>query len=56
MPVAGWHWDFYLEYILPIPDESCKQKKIDIKIITDSVKNLLKNYIKKVCPEYRYYS
>ena len=28
-------WDFYLEYILTIPDESCKQKKIDIKIITD---------------------
>ena len=47
VPVAGWHWDFYLEYILPILDESCKQKKIDIKIITESVKKLTEKLYKE---------
>ena len=46
VPVAGWHWQFYNEYIFKILDARFKRKDVDLEKITKGVQELTEKQFK----------
>jgi len=47
VPVAGWHWDFYMKYIYDIVDSKCRRKNINLNKITKGVLDLTEKNFEK---------
>jgi len=47
VPVAGWHWDFYRQNILPILDYKCDRRRVNIGEINRSVKAITEKNFQK---------
>ena len=46
VPVAGWHWQFYNEYIFKILDARFKRKDVDLEKIAKGVQELTEKQFK----------
>lgn len=46
VPVIGWHWDFYEQYIMPILNKHYNTKKSDINKLRNSCYTLTEKYFK----------
>tara|TARA_Y100000592_G_scaffold7255_2_gene10320 strand:- start:859 stop:1518 length:660 start_codon:yes stop_codon:yes gene_type:complete len=42
VPVAGWHWEFYMKYIYNILNNKFKAKKVDLEKIEEGVLGITK--------------
>lgn len=47
VPVAGWHWQFYMDYILDILDSKYQRRHVNIDKITESVLALTEKNFKE---------
>lgn len=47
VPVAGWHWEFYNQYIYEILEKNFKRKNVDLEKITSTVKDLTEKRFKE---------
>ena len=47
VPVAGWHWEFYMKYIYNILDSKFKGKNVDLQKIASGVQGITEKRFKE---------